>query len=138
MTHLQKRFTDDQVKVLFRGYCQGLLPRGEISEMLNTGKPRFFGRVGDGAWRKLVLQTDDVDTQWGRMMRVLGVEVTYALSPCPGASMHCRDVPLGRLKARGAGDLRETSCIAVPACRKRYDARRLYGRRCCATSDITS
>ena len=35
----------------------------------------------DSVWRKHVLQTDDVDTQWGKMMRVLGVEVIYALSP---------------------------------------------------------
>jgi hypothetical protein len=35
----------------------------------------------DSVWRKHVLQTDDVDTQWGKMMRVLGVNVTYALSP---------------------------------------------------------
>jgi hypothetical protein len=35
----------------------------------------------DSVWRKHVLQTDDVDTQWGKMMRVLGVDVTYALSP---------------------------------------------------------
>ncbi len=35
----------------------------------------------DSIWRKHVLQTDDVDTQWSKMMRVLGVDVTYALSP---------------------------------------------------------
>jgi transposase len=35
----------------------------------------------DSVWRKHVLQTDDVDTQWGKMMRALGVDVTYALSP---------------------------------------------------------
>jgi transposase len=42
MTQLHKRFTDDQVKVLFRGYCQGLLPGAEIQEMLGIGKTRFF------------------------------------------------------------------------------------------------
>jgi hypothetical protein len=30
MTQLHKRFTDDQVKVLLNGYCQGLLGRAEI------------------------------------------------------------------------------------------------------------
>jgi len=40
-----------------------------------------FVQGRDSVWRKHVLQTDDVDTQWGKMMRVLGVEVTYALSP---------------------------------------------------------
>ena len=42
MTHLHKRFTDDQVKVLLGGYCQGLLGRAEIQEMLDIGKTRFF------------------------------------------------------------------------------------------------
>lgn len=40
-----------------------------------------FVQGRDSVWRKHVLQTDDVDTQWGKMMRVLGVDVTYALSP---------------------------------------------------------
>lgn len=35
----------------------------------------------DSIWRKHVLETDDVDTQWRQMMRLLGVEVVYALSP---------------------------------------------------------
>jgi hypothetical protein len=42
MTQLHKRFTDDQVKVLLNGYCQGLLGRAEIQEMLDIGKTRFF------------------------------------------------------------------------------------------------
>lgn len=42
MTHVHKRFTDEQVKVLFNGYCQGLLGRVEIQEMLDIGKTRFF------------------------------------------------------------------------------------------------
>jgi hypothetical protein len=42
MTQLHKRFTDDQVKVLLRGYCQGVLGRNEIQEMLDIGKTRFF------------------------------------------------------------------------------------------------
>jgi len=40
-----------------------------------------FVQGRDSVWRKHVLETDDVDTQWGKMMRVLGVDVTYALSP---------------------------------------------------------
>lgn len=42
MTHLHRRFTDDQIKVLLNGYCQGLLGRGEIQEILDVGKTRFF------------------------------------------------------------------------------------------------
>jgi len=40
-----------------------------------------FVQGRDSVWRKHVLQTDDVDTQWSKMMQVLGVEVIYALSP---------------------------------------------------------
>ena len=40
-----------------------------------------FVQGRDSVWRKHVLQTDDADTQWGRMMKRLGVDVTYALSP---------------------------------------------------------
>jgi len=42
MPQMHKRFTDDQVKVLLQGYCQGLLARDEIQEMLSIGKTRFF------------------------------------------------------------------------------------------------
>ena len=42
MTQLHKRFTDDQVRVLLKGYCQGLLRRAEVQEMLEIGKTRFF------------------------------------------------------------------------------------------------
>jgi hypothetical protein len=40
-----------------------------------------FVQGRDSVWRKHVLQTDEVDTQWRQVMRVLGVDVTYALSP---------------------------------------------------------
>jgi hypothetical protein len=40
-----------------------------------------FVQGRDSFWRKHILQTDEVDTQWRQMMRVLGVDVTYALSP---------------------------------------------------------
>jgi hypothetical protein len=40
-----------------------------------------FAQGRDSFWRKHVLQTDDADTQWSRMMRLLGVDVAYALSP---------------------------------------------------------
>lgn len=45
MTQLHRRFTDDQVKVLLHGYCQGLLNRTEVQEMLGVGKTRFFALV---------------------------------------------------------------------------------------------
>lgn len=35
----------------------------------------------DSNWRKHVLQTDETDTQWGAIMKLLGVGVVYALSP---------------------------------------------------------
>jgi hypothetical protein len=40
-----------------------------------------FVQGRDSIWRNHVLQTDDVDTQWGKMMDRLGVDVIYALSP---------------------------------------------------------
>jgi hypothetical protein len=40
-----------------------------------------FVQGRDSVWRKHVLQTDDVDTQWGKMMQRLQVKVVYALSP---------------------------------------------------------
>jgi hypothetical protein len=40
-----------------------------------------FVQGRDSFWRKHVLQTDDVDTQWHKMMRLLGVDVSFALSP---------------------------------------------------------
>lgn len=40
-----------------------------------------FVQGRDSFWRKHVLQTDDVDTQWGKMMHLLGVKVVFALSP---------------------------------------------------------
>jgi len=40
-----------------------------------------FVQKRDSVWRKHVLMTDDIDPQWRQVMRLLGVEVTYALSP---------------------------------------------------------
>jgi hypothetical protein len=40
-----------------------------------------FVQGRDSVWRKQVLGTDDIDPQWRQMMRLLGVEVSYALSP---------------------------------------------------------
>ena len=40
-----------------------------------------FVQGRDSFWRKHVLETDEVDTQWRKMMRMLGIDVSYALSP---------------------------------------------------------
>jgi len=40
-----------------------------------------FVQGRDSFWRKHVLQTDEADPQWKQAMRILGVDVTYALSP---------------------------------------------------------
>jgi hypothetical protein len=40
-----------------------------------------FVQGRDSFWRKHVLQTDDVETQWGKMMSLLGIKVIFALSP---------------------------------------------------------
>jgi hypothetical protein len=41
MAQIHKRFTVEQVKMLFRGYSEGNLSRAEIGEMLEIGKTRF-------------------------------------------------------------------------------------------------
>ncbi len=40
-----------------------------------------FVQKRDSVWRQHVLQTDDIDPQWRTCLRLLGVDVTYALSP---------------------------------------------------------
>jgi len=40
-----------------------------------------FVQGRDSVWRKHVLQTDEADPQWRQVMRSLGVDVVYALSP---------------------------------------------------------
>jgi hypothetical protein len=40
-----------------------------------------FVRGRDSFWRKHVLETDEADPQWRQVMRILGVDVTFALSP---------------------------------------------------------
>ncbi len=40
-----------------------------------------FVQDRDSVWRKHILVTDDIDPQWRQVMRLMGVDVTYALSP---------------------------------------------------------
>ena len=40
-----------------------------------------YVKTRDSVWMRHVALTDDVDPQWKKVMRVLGVEVVYALSP---------------------------------------------------------
>ena len=56
----------------------------------------------DSVWRKHVLQTDEADPQWRQVMRIMGVNVSYALSPqakgekrraCLGLSSHQSRIP---------------------------------------------
>jgi len=42
MDQLHKRFSDDQIRLLYRRYCEGLMSRTEIEEILGIGKTRFF------------------------------------------------------------------------------------------------
>jgi hypothetical protein len=41
----------------------------------------LFVRGKDSFWRRHVLGTDDMDIQWRKIMRLLGVDVSYDLSP---------------------------------------------------------
>jgi len=40
-----------------------------------------FVQNRDSFWRKHILQTDEADPQWRQVMKILGVDVSYALSP---------------------------------------------------------
>ena len=42
VSQIHRRFTDEQVKVLFQGYCQGQLARTDLQDLLGIGKSRFF------------------------------------------------------------------------------------------------
>ena len=42
MSQLRKRFTDEQIKVLFQSYCQGQISGADLQEMLGVGKSCFF------------------------------------------------------------------------------------------------
>ena len=42
MDQIHKRFTAEQVKVLLKGYYQGMLDRPSVEEILGIGKTRFF------------------------------------------------------------------------------------------------
>ena len=42
MDQMHRRFTAEQVQVLLKGYCQGMLGRATIEEILGIGKTRFF------------------------------------------------------------------------------------------------
>ncbi|PIU54994.1 MAG: hypothetical protein COS88_05895 [Chloroflexi bacterium CG07_land_8_20_14_0_80_51_10] len=49
-----------------------------------------FVQGRDSVWRKHVLQTDEADPQWRQVMRSLGVDVSYALSPqAKGFDAYC-------------------------------------------------
>jgi hypothetical protein len=47
MNQVHKRMTTEQVKVLFKGYCQGLLDRSAIEEILAIGRSRFFALLNE-------------------------------------------------------------------------------------------
>jgi hypothetical protein len=42
MEQIHKRFTAEQVKVLLKGYCQGILERPAVEETLGISKSTFF------------------------------------------------------------------------------------------------
>lgn len=61
-----------------------------------------FVQGRDGFWRKHVLQTDEVDTQWSQMMRRLGVDVAYGRRGLPGASRQT-SIPASSLRTPVGG-----------------------------------
>jgi hypothetical protein len=45
MTQLHKQFTDEQMRLLFKRFCEGLMTRMEIEEIIDVNKTRFFALV---------------------------------------------------------------------------------------------
>ncbi len=41
MVQVHKRFSDEQVKMLFQGYCQGVLSRADVQDLPGIGRSRF-------------------------------------------------------------------------------------------------
>jgi hypothetical protein len=75
---VEKESTWDHIKaaeILMRSYG---LPLRYYVDSLRVFR---FVRSRDSVWIKQVLQTDEADPQWRQVMRVLEVDVTYALSP---------------------------------------------------------
>jgi len=62
---------------------QALIQRNGLPLRYYVDSLRVFRFVQgrDSFWRNHVLETDDIDTQWRKMMRILGIDVTHALSP---------------------------------------------------------
>ncbi len=50
---------------------------GRFSVLISSSKKQ----PGLIFWRKHILQTDEADPQWRQAMRILGVDVAFALSP---------------------------------------------------------
>jgi hypothetical protein len=63
--------------------AQSLLQRYGLPLQYYVDNLRVFRFVQgrDSYWRKQILTTDDVDPQWRQVMRLLGIDVIYALSP---------------------------------------------------------
>ena len=47
MSQIHRRFADEQVRVLFQGYCEGQLARGNVQELLGIGKSRLLALLKD-------------------------------------------------------------------------------------------
>jgi hypothetical protein len=45
MTQLHKRFTDEQIRLLFKRYCESQMSRNEIEEIIGVNKTRFFALI---------------------------------------------------------------------------------------------
>ena len=46
MDQIHKRFNAEQVQVLLKGYCQGMLDRPSVEEILGVNKTRFLALLG--------------------------------------------------------------------------------------------
>ncbi len=53
MSQLHRRFTDEQVKVLLQGYCQGKMTRADIQDILGIRTTHFFALLNSYRHRLL-------------------------------------------------------------------------------------
>jgi transposase len=42
MKQLHRRLTDEQIRLIFRNYCEGQITRSEVQETIGVGKSQFF------------------------------------------------------------------------------------------------
>jgi len=79
MSHIHRRFSDEQVRVLLQGYCQGQLERGDLQDLLQIGRSRFFALVKEYRQEPEAFSVAYHRETPGRLSPEVDVEVESAL-----------------------------------------------------------